>query len=162
MVGVGEVEEQVLDLVEHLVGARVGAVDLVDHDDGRQVGGDRLRQHVAGLRERAFGRVDEEQHAVDEGQGPLDLAAEVGVTRRVDQVDLDPAPGDRGRLGQDRDPALTLLIVGVHDAVDHRGGAANVPVWRRSESTSVVFPWSTCATMATFRSAGGCTGDPIS
>ena len=39
---------------------------------------------------------------------------------RVDQVDLDALPRDRGRLGQDRDAALALLVVGVHDPVDHR------------------------------------------
>src|SRR5688572_26412568 len=32
--------------------------------------------------------------------------------------------------------------------------ASNVPVWRRIVSTSVVLPWSTCATRAMFRSAG--------
>ena len=50
-------------------------------------GGERLRQHVAGLGQRPLGRVDQQQDAVDHGQGPLDLAAEVGVARRVDQVD---------------------------------------------------------------------------
>jgi hypothetical protein len=33
-----EVDEQLVHLVEHLVGAGVLAVDLVDHHDGRQVG----------------------------------------------------------------------------------------------------------------------------
>src|SRR3954453_6130107 len=33
--------------------------------------------------------------------------------------------------------------------------AANVPVARSSASTSVVLPWSTCATKATFRNEGG-------
>ena len=87
-----EVEEQLVDLVEHLVGAGVVAVDLVEHDDGRQVGGERLGQHVAGLGQRPLGRVDEQEHAVDHGQGPLDLAAEVGVAGRVDQVDLARRP----------------------------------------------------------------------
>ena len=115
-----EVDEQLVDLVEHLVGAGVAAVDLVDDDDRRQVEGERLLQHVAGLRQRALGGVDQQQHTVDHGQGPLDLAAEVGVAGRVDQVDLDALPGDRGGLGEDGDAPLALLVVGVHDAVDHR------------------------------------------
>ena len=45
----GEVHEQVLDLVEHLLGAGVGPVDLVEHHHRRQVTGQRLGQHVAGL-----------------------------------------------------------------------------------------------------------------
>ena len=91
VVGV-EVEEQLVDLVEHLVGPGVLAVDLVEHDDRRQAGGQRLGQHVAGLGQRALGRVDEQQHAVDHGQRPLDLAAEVGVAGGVDQVDAARRP----------------------------------------------------------------------
>ena len=115
-----EVDEQLVDLVEHLVGAGVPAIDLVDDDDRRQVEGERLLQHVAGLRQRPLGGVDEQQHAVDHRQRPLDLAAEVGVAGRVDQVDLDALPRDRGGLGEDGDAPLALLVVGVHDAVDHR------------------------------------------
>ena len=51
---------------------------------------------------------------------PLDLAAEVGVAGGVDQVDLDALPVDRGGLGEDGDAPLALLVVGVHDSVDHR------------------------------------------
>ena len=120
VVGHLEVHEQLVDLVEHLFGPGVGPVDLVEHDDGGQVGGDRLRQHVPGLGQRALGRVDEQQHAVDHGQRPLDLAAEVGVAGRVDQVDLHALPVHRRRLGQDRDAPLPLLVVRVHDPVDQR------------------------------------------
>ena len=52
--------------------------------------------------------------------GGLDLASEVGVAGGVDQVDLDVLPRDRGRLGQDRDAPLALLVVGVHHPIDHR------------------------------------------
>ena len=33
----------------------------------------------------------------------------------VDDIDLDPLVADRGVLGEDRDPALALQLVGVHD-----------------------------------------------
>ena len=105
---------------QHLVGPGVGAVELVEHDDGRQVAGQGLGQHVAGLGQRALGRVDQQQHAVDQGQRPLDLTAEVGVARGVDQVDLDAPPHHRGGLGQDGDAPLPLLVVGVHHPIDHR------------------------------------------
>ena len=154
VVGV-EVEEQLVDLVEHLVGPGVLAVDLVEHDDGRQAGGQRLGQHVAGLGQRALGRVDEQQHAVDQRQRPLDLAAEVGVARGVDQVDAHVAPLDRGRLGQDGDAPLALLVVGVHDPVDERlVGVEHVRCARSMASTRVVLPWSTWATSARLRSLG--------
>ncbi len=120
VVGRVEVEEQLVDLVEHLVGALVLAIDLVDDHHCRQSGRQRLGQHVAGLGQGSLGRVDQQQHAVDQGQRPLDLAAEVGVAWCVDQVDADVAPLHRGRLGQDGDAPLALLVVRVHDAVDQR------------------------------------------
>ena len=75
-----------------LVDAGVGPVDLVDDHDHGQVGLERLAQHEAGLGQRALGRVDEQQHAVDHRERPLDLTAEVRVAGRVDDVDLDAAP----------------------------------------------------------------------
>ena len=119
LVGV-EVEEQLVDLVDHLVDPRVGPVDLVDRDDHRQPRLERLAQHEARLGQRPLRGVDEQQHAVDHGQRALDLAAEVGVAGRVDDVELDRrlvlrAPAHRRVLGQDRDALLALEVHGVHD-----------------------------------------------
>ena len=94
-------------------GARVLAVDLVDDHDRAQVELQRLAQHEARLRHHAFGGVDQQQHALHHLQHPLDLAAEVGVARRVDDVELDPVVLDRGVLGQDRDAAFALERIGV-------------------------------------------------
>ena len=116
LVGV-KVQEQLLDLVHDLVGTGVGTVNLVDHQDDRETGFERLAEHEARLRERALGRIDHEQHAVDHRERPFDLPAEVGVARRVDDVDLDPAVSDRGVLGEDRDPLLALEIHRVHHAL---------------------------------------------
>ena len=109
LVGV-EVEEQLLHLVHHLGDARVGAVDLVDHDHHGQPRLERLAQHEPGLGERALARVDEQQHAVDHGEPALDLATEVGVAGRVDDVDLHAVDVHRGVLGQDRDALLALEV----------------------------------------------------
>ena len=116
LVGV-EVDEQVEDLVEHFLRARVGAVDLVDDDDRRELGFERLRQHEARLRQRAFGGVHQQHDAVDHLQGALDFAAEVGVAGGVDDVDLDVVVVERGVLGEDGDAALALEVVRVHDAL---------------------------------------------
>ena len=115
-----EVHEQLVDVVEDLVRAGVAAVDLVDRDDDRQAAGHRLLEDVARLRQRAFGGVDEEQHRIDHQQRPLDLAAEVGVTGRVDDVEPDAGVVDRRLLGQDRDALLALEIARIHDPVDDR------------------------------------------
>jgi hypothetical protein len=69
--------------------------------------------------QRPLARVDEQQHAVDHGQPALDLAAEVGVAGRVDDVELHAAVADGRVLGQDRDALLALQVHRVHDPVGH-------------------------------------------
>ncbi len=78
---------------------------------------ERLAQHVARLRQRALGRVDQQHHAVDHRQHALDFPTEIRVARRVDDVDDDVLIVNRGVLGQDRDAALALEFVAVHRAL---------------------------------------------
>ena len=112
-----KVHEQLVDRVQDLRRARVAAVDLVDRHDHRQVVRHRLLQDVAGLRQRALRRVHQQQHRVDHVQAALDLAAEVGMTGGVDDVEVDAVVLHRGLLGQDRDALLALQVAGVHDAL---------------------------------------------
>ncbi len=114
-----EIDEQVVNFVEHFLRTRVLAIDLVDHDDGRQVRFERFREHVAGLRQRTFAGVDQQHDAVDDLERALDFAAEIAVARRIDDVDLDAAIADAGDLGEDGDAALALQIVRIHDAFDN-------------------------------------------
>ena len=117
LLGGVEVQEQRVGLVEHLGDARVGTIDLVDHEDHRQLRLERLAQHEARLRQRALAGVDEQHDGVDHRQSALDLAAEVGMAGRVDDVDLRVAVPDRRVLGEDGDALLALEIVRVHDAL---------------------------------------------
>ena len=110
--------EQVEHLVDHLRRPGVRAVDLVDHHDRLESHLQRLGHHELGLRQRSLGGIDQHQGTVDHVENALDLAAEVGVTRRIDDVDAGALPDDRRGLGQDRDAALALEIVGVHRALD--------------------------------------------
>jgi hypothetical protein len=110
-----------VDLVEDFFRPSVLTVDLIHDDHGRQSECKGLRQHVAGLRERAFSSVDEEDDSVDHRKSSLDLATEIRVTRGVDEVDLNVIPCDRRGLGQDGDASLAFLVVGVHDSVDDCG-----------------------------------------
>ena len=112
-----EIDEEVVDLVQDFLRPRVGTVDLVDDDDGGKPGFEGLGEHVAGLRQGAFGGIDQQHDAVDHLEGALDLAAEVGVAGGVDDVDLGVVVVDRGVLGQDGDAALALEVVRVHDAL---------------------------------------------
>ena len=77
----------------------------------------RLHQHVARLRQRAFAGVHQQHDAVDDLQRALHFAAEIAVAGRVDDVDLDAVIADAGGLGENGDAALALQVVGVHHAV---------------------------------------------
>jgi hypothetical protein len=112
-----EIEEELVDLVHDLFDACVGAVDLVHDEDDRQARFECLAQDEARLRQRSLGGVDEQQHAVDHRQPAFDLAAEVGVARGVDDVDLDVVALNRGVLREDRDALLALEVARVHDAL---------------------------------------------
>ena len=114
-----EVDEQVVDLVQHLPGPGVLAVDLVDDHDRRQLQLERLAQHEAGLRQRPLAGVHQQQHAVHHLERALDLAAEVGVARGVHDVDLGAAVAHRRVLRQDGDALFALEVVRVHHALDH-------------------------------------------
>ena len=113
--GGAELVEEIEGVVDDPVGAGARAVDLVDHDDRLETQRERLTGDEAGLRHRALDRVDQQQHAVDHRQHALDLAAEVGVARGVDDVDVGFAVLDRAVLGEDGDTALAFDVVRVHD-----------------------------------------------
>ncbi len=151
-----EFDEQIEDFIQHLIGAGIRAVDLVDDDDRPQLVLERLFQHEARLRHGPFGGVDEQEHAVGHAEHAFDFAAEIGVARRVDQVDLGRKPCrvgvvDGDVLGQDRDAALAFERIAVEQAFLLSWLSRKLPLCRSRASTSVVFPWSTWAMMATFR-----------
>ena len=114
LVGGLEVDEQAQHLVVHPERLGVGPVDLVDGDDGPEPERQRLPGDEPGLRHRPFGGIHQDQHPVHHPQDPLDLAAEIGVARRIDDVDLDAVPAHRGVLGEDGDAPLPLQRVRVH------------------------------------------------
>ncbi len=119
LVGRVEAGEEIEDLVQDIEMALVGAVNLVDRDDRPEAAPQRLRHHELGLRQGAFGGIDEYDDAIDHVQDALDLAAEVGVTRGVDDVDPGALPDKRGAFGENGDPALALKVVAVHGALGH-------------------------------------------
>ena len=95
--------------------ALVRAVNLVDHDDDAVSQLQRAGEDEAGLRHGTLRGVHQQDDAVDHLEHPLHLAAEVGVARGVDDVDLGVAIGDGGVLGENGDAPLALKVAGVHD-----------------------------------------------
>src|SRR5271157_4645229 len=111
-----EVDEQVVDLVEDFLHARVRPVDFVDDHNRRQLGLQRFHQNVARLRQRAFAGVHQQHDAIYHLERALHFAAEIAVAGRIDDVDLDAVVTDAGDLGEDGDAALAFQFVGIHDA----------------------------------------------
>jgi hypothetical protein len=112
-----KIDEQVVDFIEHGGDPGVRAVDLVDAHGDVQARLHRLAQHEAGLRERALGGVDQQDRALDHREHALDLAAEVGVARGVEDVDLVVAVEHGRVLAGDGDAALALEVHRVHHPV---------------------------------------------
>ena len=119
LVGSAQVHQQVEDLVDDFLDAGVGTVDLVDGDHKAQILLQSLLQHETGLGHAALSSVHQQQNAVDHLQHALDLAAEVGVARGIDDIDLDALVVAGAVLGQNGDAALTLDVTAVHDTLCH-------------------------------------------
>ena len=113
-----EFDEQIEHLVYGGLGIHPGTVDLVDKHDRSQTLLKGFLQHKAGLGHRPLVRINDQQATVDHAQHPLHFTTEIGVSRRVNDVDPGVVVGDSRVLGQDRDAPLTLQVVGVH----HTGG----------------------------------------
>ena len=101
------------------IGVGPGAVDLVDEDQRRDPQPAKGAHQHHRLRLHALHRGDDEHRAVEHAQRPVDLGDEVGVARRVDDVDDRVADGERDDGGANRDaaPALEIERVGLGRAV---------------------------------------------
>ena len=117
LVGRFQLDEKIKHEIENLVRPRIFAVDLVDDDNRLGFVFERLSQHETRLGLRAIVRVHHEQNAVHHLHDPLDFAAEIGVARRVDDVDPVTVPLKRGVLRPDRDPLLTFEVHRIHHPV---------------------------------------------
>ena len=81
------------------------AIDLVDEDQRRDAQALQRTHQDARLRLHALDRRDDQDRAVEDAEHALDLGDEVGVARRIDQVDVNVIERERRHGGADRDPA---------------------------------------------------------
>ena len=112
-----ERDEELQDLVHHLVDAGVGAVHLVDDDDGEEACCRALRstKRVCGMGPSAASTSSRQPSAMDRTRSTSPpKSAWPGVSMML--IFVSPFQVDGGVLGEDRDPALSLQVVGVQDA----------------------------------------------
>ena len=112
--------ERGLQLVEHAVEVGPRLVLLVDEHEPRDAGGDALRPRRLGADLDAVDGADDEHGEVGDGQRGVEVAGEVGVAGRVDEVDLvrlavGRLPLERRDGERQRHRALQLLGLGVAD-----------------------------------------------
>mmetsp|Transcript_17539 Transcript_17539/g.45158 ORF Transcript_17539/g.45158 Transcript_17539/m.45158 type:complete len:392 (-) Transcript_17539:2-1177(-) len=119
VVACGHGGEDVKDIVLNLARlAHQRPVDLVDHDHGLHLGVQQgLLQHELRLRLWPLNRINQEHDTIHHGEHALDLAAEVRVAWRVDDVERVAVPRHTRRLGQDRDATLLLQVLAVQHAL---------------------------------------------
>ncbi len=109
-----KVQKQFRNGIKHLIRACLWPVYLIDDDDRLQFIFQRLSQHKSGLRHGSVYCIDEQEHAVHHGERTLDLTAEVGMSRCIDDVDLIVVVPDRCVLCEYRDAPLALELERVH------------------------------------------------
>ena len=136
----GEVErqhlvaERVLRGRERAVVVRAGVVELGDDDGSRHADLAALHPQRLGRFIDALVRRDDEQCAVRRSQPRPQLADEVGVAGRVDQVDLDAVVQQRGQGESDRALLADLRVVVVADRrAVHDGAGPGAARRRRPE-----------------------------
>ena len=120
VVGGFKLKQKLQHLVADLVNTRVRAVDLIDDHDYTVSQLDGLLEHKARLRHRPLGGVHKQKHAVDHFKYPLDLASEIGMSRRVDYIYLNALIIGRGVFCKYGYAAFALKRVAVHHPLlDH-------------------------------------------
>jgi len=111
--------EDALDLADELEGITAGAVHLVHEREDRDVPLLADAEQLLRLVLDALRAVEEHDRAVDGVERAVRVLAEVGVTRRIEQVHLHPAIRELHHARRDRDPALLFHLHPVGD-----GGSA--------------------------------------
>ena len=114
-----QIHQQFQHFVCDLVQTGIGAVDLIDDHNDLQVHFQSLGQYETCLGHRTLCGINQQNGTVYHAQYTLYLAAEVSVSRCINDIDLGIAVAYRSILCQNRDTAFPFQIVGVHDTFCH-------------------------------------------
>ncbi len=104
----------------NLIRPRISAIHFVDHNQRKQVQFQGLAGHKSSLRHRPLRSVYQQHDSVYHPKDPFNLATEVGVARRVDNIDLHIVPMDGGVLSENGYPPLFLKRIRIHHPLLNR------------------------------------------
>src|SRR3979409_1419297 len=93
------------------------AINLIDHSNCRQTSLKSLSQDKPGLREAAFGGINQEHNSVDHLQYAFNFTTEVSVAGRVEDIYLHIVVMNRCVLCHDCNSALAFQIHRVHNPI---------------------------------------------
>ena len=117
LIGCAKVHHKVKRIVDNSLWTSAVAVNLVNNHHDRKTCINGVTQNKARLWHRTLSCIDQQKRTVSHLQNTLYLAAEVGVARGINNVNLDALVLNRDILCQNSNSALTLLIVGVQNSL---------------------------------------------
>ena len=119
-IGGVEVDEKFQYFIDDFVDSAVGTIDFVDDDDDFMTQLQRFGENEPRLRHRSFRGIHEQYDTVDHLENAFDFAAEIRVSRRVDDIDLYIIICYSGIFRKNRNTPLSFEIVGIHDSLHYR------------------------------------------
>ena len=125
-------------------------IDFVDDQDDRVFFGQGLFENEPRLRKGPLARIHQQHRAIHHIEAALHLPPEIGVSRRIHNIDFDLVVIDRRVFAmmvipRSRSRSMESMMRSLTSWF-----SLKTPVCLSMPSTSVVFPWSTWAIMAMF------------
>ena len=115
-----QLNKQIQHLIHHFGRPGAGTVDLIHHNHRPLSQAKSLFQHKPGLGHTALKSVHQQQNAIHHHQDPLYLAAKIGVTGSIHNINFRILIHDRRIFRKNGNPALPLQIIGIHYPFRHR------------------------------------------
>lgn len=112
-----QIAEKVEDLRFDLIDSRRGPVNFIDDEDRLDTACECLLKDELRLRHGTFRRTDDEDNTVNHRHDAFDLATEVLMARRVNDVKLQVVIDDACVLRHDRDASFLLKVDVVHGSL---------------------------------------------
>ena len=112
-----QIHQQFQHFISDFVQTCIRSVNLIDNYDDFQVHFQSFLQNETSLRHRTFCGIDQQQCTVYHTQHPFYLAAEVCVSRCVNDIDFNVTVPNRGIFRQNGDTSFPFQCIRVHDTL---------------------------------------------